>query len=945
MYLKRLDIRDFGILQEQSLKQLNSGLVVIGGLNRAGKTTTLELLRYLGYGFPRDNSIPPAKNKYNVQADYNYQGEEYNLSLEGYSNPKVNKVNGGAAENIYSNLSEYTYQQLFTISLSKLYQLPTKPKNQRKLQSILLGAGLSDILDIQDLKSNLKSKAEAIGGKNGKADVYQFKEANQQIQEGVELRQEAKSQLNQYKSLEEELTNVKGKIGEQQETIAELKAKVTILDVLKNSYQQWEDKIKLEFELDKYDYDLEETKYDQTSLQQALDLKDRYLNLREDIKQKRNQFRRVINSSQVELLQEKLIKNKDQLKDINLHLSGLEARIKNYWQRKKELKEQKDKITNQLKQENDSWQSFSIVDSITIDAEIEDELEQKIEQWHQLTDKYSREEESLTNLKEEKERIKSQLDARENPNFALELRNYYWWSLGFVAVGILAFILNLWLGILLSLVGVIGAGINYISNYLLASNQFSQQQELESKLKAVEEQIQSKEQNLAKLKQKKELLETDLDNYRKKLKLSKQTSVRLIRSRFAVVKDFKFKIEQLSNKKANLNKLKEELEQELKEIIALIKQFPKQGLLNDLSDDDNNLIKHSQEIIAAYQELYNCLDLGIDLKAIQVEKKNLTAEIKELVSGDLKEEQVLSNLDQFINNCHRYSKFKDLNEELNKLNVQLESKIKTNRVKEAVQTSQQLNYNSDLLSLFKSLFRHYTSSSELKEKYKQSIEKLKLAEDDLEELKDKQNTIKKKKNDLSSSDKLKQAQKKINQGRSSLGPLAEKFAINRAAAFILDKVQQRFIAKVKSDMLAPASNILAKITAGDYQQILPQDNLSVVDYKLESDNNVEDTIFNLSRGTYEQLFLAVRLSRIKEITPKLPVIIDDSLVNFDLFHQQQVIELLGELAQEQQIFILTCHPHLIDLIKRQNSKAQYWQLKQGEFEFSKADKLIDHLSV
>ena len=52
MKIQRLYIGDFGILRNQTLDELDPGLVVIGGLNRAGKSTLMQVLRYLGC-FPR----------------------------------------------------------------------------------------------------------------------------------------------------------------------------------------------------------------------------------------------------------------------------------------------------------------------------------------------------------------------------------------------------------------------------------------------------------------------------------------------------------------------------------------------------------------------------------------------------------------------------------------------------------------------------------------------------------------------------------------------------------------------------------------------------------------------------------------------------------------------------------------------------------------------------
>jgi len=89
-----LYIRDFGILRNQTLADLHPGLVVIGGLNRAGKSTFMNVLRYLGYGFPRDGSLPPATVQYGVEADISLGNALYNLSLSGYGAPEVNVLSG-----------------------------------------------------------------------------------------------------------------------------------------------------------------------------------------------------------------------------------------------------------------------------------------------------------------------------------------------------------------------------------------------------------------------------------------------------------------------------------------------------------------------------------------------------------------------------------------------------------------------------------------------------------------------------------------------------------------------------------------------------------------------------------------------------------------------------------------------------------------------------------
>jgi uncharacterized protein YhaN len=77
----------------------------------------------------------------------------------------------------------------------------------------------------------------------------------------------------------------------------------------------------------------------------------------------------------------------------------------------------------------------------------------------------------------------------------------------------------------------------------------------------------------------------------------------------------------------------------------------------------------------------------------------------------------------------------------------------------------------------------------------------------------------------------------------------------------------------------------------------------------------------LSRGTKEQLLLAVRLAVIGDLAYKgikLPLLLDDILVNFDERRTEAAAQLLLDWAnqgQGHQILFFTCHPHLARLFE------------------------------
>ena len=63
----------------------------------------------------------------------------------------------------------------------------------------------------------------------------------------------------------------------------------------------------------------------------------------------------------------------------------------------------------------------------------------------------------------------------------------------------------------------------------------------------------------------------------------------------------------------------------------------------------------------------------------------------------------------------------------------------------------------------------------------------------------------------------------------------------------------------------------------------------------------------LSRGTADQLYLALRLAVCQLCLPdRPPIFLDDALTSFDDARLTQALELLWELSGKQQILLFTC---------------------------------------
>ena len=86
----------------------------------------------------------------------------------------------------------------------------------------------------------------------------------------------------------------------------------------------------------------------------------------------------------------------------------------------------------------------------------------------------------------------------------------------------------------------------------------------------------------------------------------------------------------------------------------------------------------------------------------------------------------------------------------------------------------------------------------------------------------------------------------------------------------------------------------------------------------------------LSRGTREQLYLALRFGLVREFgehAEKLPVVVDDVLVNFDPERARRAAEAFVELSETNQVLVFTCHPATVELFQRAAPQATIIELR------------------
>ncbi|WP_068773739.1 AAA family ATPase [Paenibacillus sp. FJAT-26967] len=142
--------------------------------------------------------------------------------------------------------------------------------------------------------------------------------------------------------------------------------------------------------------------------------------------------------------------------------------------------------------------------------------------------------------------------------------------------------------------------------------------------------------------------------------------------------------------------------------------------------------------------------------------------------------------------------------------------------------------------------------------------------------------------------------------------LGGRYAVLALASLLVKRTRERCESERQPGVLQRASASFAEMTGGRFIRVtapLGQQKL----YAVRADGRQVDT-GKLSRGTAEQLYLAMRFALVGEFAGKvvLPLVFDDIFVNFDRQRMEGALRLLEGMSAGRQILLFTCHEHVCE---------------------------------
>lgn len=150
---------------------------------------------------------------------------------------------------------------------------------------------------------------------------------------------------------------------------------------------------------------------------------------------------------------------------------------------------------------------------------------------------------------------------------------------------------------------------------------------------------------------------------------------------------------------------------------------------------------------------------------------------------------------------------------------------------------------------------------------------------------------------------------------TELASALREYRVTILAENMIRETVRRIEEERQPDVLRYASTLFARITDGRYQRVFRP--VEGVGLEIEDAAGTTRSPDALSRGTLEQLYVALRLGLAEAFRDKvgaLPLIMDDVLVNFDPERARGVAHALFDVSGGRQVLIFTSQPSTEELL-------------------------------
>lgn len=202
-----------------------------------------------------------------------------------------------------------------------------------------------------------------------------------------------------------------------------------------------------------------------------------------------------------------------------------------------------------------------------------------------------------------------------------------------------------------------------------------------------------------------------------------------------------------------------------------------------------------------------------------------------------------------------------------------------------------------------------TNPAELEQQLHELNDQIAAANNEISDLQQQNAQVQVKLNNLADSTAVFEAKQDLANTETNFESSSKEYLANLLAAKWIGRSLDLASNERFPKMLKAAKEYLALLTGGRYVDLDLGKKLTVI----RKDGKKRDVKY-LSRGTAEQLYFALKLAFVEQIKDEinLPILIDDSFVNFDDNRIKYIEQLLKKISENNQVLIFTAQENLVE---------------------------------
>ncbi|MFH1700599.1 MAG: AAA family ATPase [Candidatus Zixiibacteriota bacterium] len=886
MIIKSVHINGFGIFSNRSINGFDYGINVVYGPNEYGKSTLLEFMRRILFGFPRASK---SLNQY-LPVDGGQYGGVLVCRLASGEDLQISRLSGNgksdlsiaASGEVYSGndslrkftgaISETIFNNVYAFGLDEL-QIIESLENE-EISNFIYGTGLGlgriSSVTISREISEWQASFYTKGGRTKPILTQLYKQMN-------ELRTEIKrcqDEIDQYDRLIQDRENYSAEADKLKIKIAKVEEEKQKLEALLKMFPVFQEMNTRQKEIGALPIS-SRISGEQLKECEALSLEISNVKLRhEELIEEQNNL--LIRKNQI-IVNHCLLEQKSAIESLKAQLKSYRDAMRDIAPVSDEKRELSASIESEIMRLGNKWSRAAVLDfSLSINEE------NKIKEYKkqlQEAEYYRRRAKEI----EFEDKIKSETQSGRLPDF----HRFILYLLS--GLSLIGFVVSLILGNMLAMGST--AIVFLLSLPIIIKDIMAKQANPDLASKDKEEGATDSEINEW------EITLSEWRKYAEKIGFNWESTPEAALEYFSSIKDIKNNMRLEASLQTRINQMDES--------IATTRQLLIPVLGASQSADGNTEISTAIEII------------GRELNETETQLHEQNGIIEQLRQMNSKSEALNKKLMQLEN---------DLSELFAKIGVNslgdvkeqyrmtmerdsLSSGIKT--CKEKIQLSAGLGTNYDLfIDNLKSMSPSETASRI--EKLGNQIGELNSEKTQIEQ---KIGELRGRIKSMNTRDDLLAAQYNLEKVRQNMKDKAGEWAVATIAKAVFEKVLKSAEKNRQPNVIKSAALNFEKFTGGRYNNVykpIDNDSLQIE----ESGTHNRKSVDKLSRGTREQLYLAMRMGLIEEYeksSEPMPIIFDDIFANFDDDRIALAVRAIKEFSQKRQTIIFTCHSQTRDL--------------------------------